>query len=66
MSLDTRVGYSDHTAGSEVPLAAVAMGVEEIERHIMLNKSMEGPGHRVSLDPIELRGISETSGSGMI
>mgnify|MGYP000004551144 CR=1 FL=1 len=51
----TRVGYSDHTVGIEVPVAAVALGAEIIEKHITLDKQMEGPDHRASLDPVEFR-----------
>ena len=49
-----RVGYSDHTLGIEVPIAAVAMGAEVIEKHFTLDKNMEGPDHRASLNPAEL------------
>lgn len=49
------VGYSDHTLGIEVPLAAVAMGAVIIEKHFTLDKSMEGPDHQASLSPDELR-----------
>lgn len=48
------VGYSDHTVGIEIPIAAVAMGARIIEKHFTLDKSMEGPDHRASLDPDEL------------
>lgn len=48
------VGYSDHTQGMEVAIAAVAMGAEVIEKHFTLNKMMEGPDHKASLEPIEL------------
>lgn len=48
------VGYSDHTLGIEVPVAAVAMGASVIEKHFTLDKLMEGPDHRASLDPVEL------------
>lgn len=54
-AFDTRVGYSDHTLGSEVPVAAVALGAEIIEKHITLDKHMEGPDHSASLDPGEFR-----------
>lgn len=43
------VGYSDHTQGIEVPIAAVAMGAIVIEKHFTLDKSMEGPDHKASL-----------------
>ncbi|WP_343689010.1 N-acetylneuraminate synthase [Chitinophaga sp.] len=49
------VGYSDHTLGIEVPVAAVALGAEVIEKHFTLDKEMEGPDHKASLDPAELR-----------
>lgn len=52
-----RVGYSDHTVGIEVPVAAVAMGAQIIEKHFTLDKTMEGPDHRASLDPAELRAM---------
>ncbi|MBI9100072.1 MAG: N-acetylneuraminate synthase, partial [Spirochaetaceae bacterium] len=48
------VGYSDHTRGIEFPIAAVALGATIIEKHITLNKAMEGPDHRASLEPHEL------------
>lgn len=50
-----KVGYSDHTMGIEVPVAAVAMGAEIIEKHFTLDKKMEGPDHKASLDPEELK-----------
>lgn len=49
-----QVGYSDHTVGIEVPIAAVALGAEIIEKHFTLDKNMEGPGHKASLEPQEL------------
>lgn len=49
-----RVGYSDHTLGIEVPVAAVALGAEVIEKHFTLDKNMPGPDHRASLDVDEL------------
>lgn len=49
-----RIGYSDHTKGIEVPIAAVAMGAEIIEKHFTLDKNMEGPDHKASLEPNEL------------
>ncbi len=51
----TRVGYSDHTEGNEVSIAAVAMGAEIIEKHFTLDKKMKGPDHKASLDPQELK-----------
>ena len=50
-----RVGYSDHTMGIEVPIAAVAMGAEIIEKHFTLDRNMEGPDHKASLEPQELK-----------
>ena len=48
------VGYSDHTQGIEVPVAAVAMGASVIEKHFTLDRNMEGPDHKASLEPDEL------------
>lgn len=48
------VGYSDHTPGIEVPIAAVAMGAVLIEKHFTIDRNMEGPDHRASLSPHEL------------
>ena len=48
------VGYSDHTKGIEVPSAAVALGATVIEKHFTLDRNMEGPDHRASLEPDEL------------
>lgn len=52
-----KVGYSDHTEGIEVPIAAVAMGAEVIEKHFTLDKNMEGPDHKASLEPKELKAM---------
>lgn len=49
------VGYSDHTKGVEVPIAAVALGAGVIEKHFTLNNSMEGPDHKASLETEELK-----------
>lgn len=54
-SLHVRVGYSDHTQGIEVPIAAVAMGAEVIEKHFTLDKTLPGPDHKASLEPQELK-----------
>lgn len=51
------VGYSDHTEGIEVPIAAVALGATVIEKHFTLDKHMEGPDHKASLEPSELRAM---------
>lgn len=50
-----QVGYSDHTMGTEIPVAAVAMGAEIIEKHFTLDRTMEGPDHNASLEPAELK-----------
>ncbi|MCT4619054.1 MAG: N-acetylneuraminate synthase [Marinisporobacter sp.] len=49
------VGYSDHTTGIEIPIAAVAMGAKVIEKHFTLDKNMDGPDHKASLNPEELK-----------
>ena len=54
---DCKVGYSDHTLGIDVPIAAVAMGAEIIEKHFTLDKNMEGPDHKASLEPRELKAM---------
>jgi len=51
---DVKFGYSDHTLGIEVPIAAVALGATIIEKHFTLDKKMEGPDHIASLEPTEL------------
>lgn len=51
------VGYSDHTLGIEVPIAAVALGAKVIEKHFTLDKNMQGPDHRASLEPKELKAM---------
>lgn len=53
----TQVGYSDHTLGIEVPVAAVALGATVIEKHFTLNRSMPGPDHQASLEPDELKAM---------
>lgn len=65
------VGYSDHTKGIEVPVAAVALGATVIEKHFTLDRNMEGPDHNASLEPDELaamvssiRHIERALGSG--
>lgn len=52
--IGTKVGYSDHTIGIEVPIAAVAMGACIIEKHFTLDKKLPGPDHKASLEPDEL------------
>ena len=53
----TAFGYSDHTMGIEVPIAAVALGATVIEKHFTLDKMMEGPDHKASLEPNELKAM---------
>lgn len=55
--LGVHVGYSDHTLGIEVPIAAVALGAKVIEKHFTLDKSLPGPDHIASLDPSELKSM---------
>lgn len=52
--LGVRIGYSDHTLGIEVPIAAVALGASVIEKHFTLDRNLPGPDHRASLEPGEL------------
>ncbi|MBD3842644.1 MAG: N-acetylneuraminate synthase [Campylobacterales bacterium] len=54
-AFDIAFGYSDHTLGIEVDIAAVAMGASCIEKHFTLDKTMEGPDHKASLEPDELK-----------
>ena len=51
------VGYSDHTGGIEIALAAVALGAQVIEKHFTLDRTMEGPDHKASLEPPELKSM---------
>ena len=53
--LDVKIGYSDHTLGVEVPVAAVTLGAKIIEKHFTLDRSLEGPDQRASLNPKELK-----------
>ena len=55
--LGVPVGYSDHTEGPEVALAAVALGACVLEKHVTLDRSMPGPDHRASLEPEELAAL---------
>lgn len=71
-TFDIRVGYSDHTRGIEVPIAAAAMGASVIEKHFTLDRQMEGPDHKASLEPDELiamvqaiRNIEKALGDGI-
>lgn len=53
--LNVAIGYSDHTLGIEIPIAAVAMGAKIIEKHFTLDRNLEGPDHKASLEPSELK-----------
>ena len=55
-----KVGYSDHTLGIEVPIAAVALGARVIEKHFTIDRSLPGPDHRASLEPAELKAMVST------
>ncbi len=55
--LDVSFGYSDHTLGIEVDIAAVALGASCIEKHFTLDRNMEGPDHKASLEPQELKAM---------
>lgn len=68
----TKVGYSDHTKGIEVPIAAVAMGATVIEKHFTLDRTLPGPDHVASLEPNEMqqmvsaiRNIEQAMGNGL-
>ena len=56
----SRTGYSDHTLGIEVPVAAVALGAKVIEKHFTLDKTLPGPDHQASLEPQELKLMIES------
>jgi len=54
---NVKIGYSDHTLGIEVPIGAVALGANVIEKHFTLDRTMKGPDHACSLEPIELKNM---------
>ncbi len=71
-ALKVKIGYSDHTTGIIIPIAAAALGAEVIEKHFTLDKSMKGPDHKASLEPqefkqmvISIRNIEEAMGNGI-
>jgi len=71
-AFDVAVGYSDHTAGIEVPIAAVALGATVIEKHLTLDRNLPGPDHKASLEPDEfaamvsaIRNIEQAMGDGI-
>jgi N,N'-diacetyllegionaminate synthase len=57
---NVNIGYSDHTKGIEVPIAAVALGATVIEKHFTLDRNMEGPDHKASLEPNELKAMVDS------
>jgi N,N'-diacetyllegionaminate synthase len=57
---EVKVGYSDHTLGIEIPIAAVALGASVIEKHFTLDRNLPGPDHKASLEPDELREMIKT------
>jgi N,N'-diacetyllegionaminate synthase len=70
--LGVAVGYSDHTLGIEIPVAAVALGANMIEKHFTLDRTLPGPDHAASLEPDELkamvtaiRNIEKAKGDGL-
>lgn len=71
--LGVQIGYSDHTQGIEVPIAAVALGATVIEKHFTLDRNLPGPDHKASLEPAELKAMVQAirniekaiSGSGI-
>jgi N,N'-diacetyllegionaminate synthase len=71
-SFGVKVGYSDHTLGIEVAIAAVALGASVIEKHFTLDRNMPGPDHKASLEPTELaamvaaiRNVEQALGDGV-
>jgi sialic acid synthase SpsE len=56
-ALKVAIGYSDHTLGIEIPIAAAALGAKCIEKHFTLDRNMEGPDHLASLEPAELKSM---------
>ena len=58
--LNVSVGYSDHTLGIEIPIAAVALGATVIEKHLTLDRNMPGPDHRASLEPTQFKSMVES------
>ena len=72
LSFNVAVGYSDHTEGIAVPIAAVALGATMIEKHLTLDRTMPGPDHQASLEPDQfasmvrgIRSIEQAMGDGV-
>ena len=71
-AFDVKIGFSDHTPGIEIPIAAVALGAEIIEKHFTLDRNMKGPDHKASLEPNEfaamvkaIRNVEKSLGTGI-
>ena len=71
-AFNTKVGYSDHTLGIEISVAAAALGAQVIEKHFTLSRELEGPDHKASLEPLELselvrsiRNVENALGNGI-
>lgn len=60
VALGVEVGYSDHTPGIEIPIAAVALGARVIEKHFTLDRTLPGPDHQASLEPHELKAMVDS------
>jgi sialic acid synthase SpsE len=56
-ALNVSIGYSDHTLGIEIPIAAVALGATVIEKHFTVDRNLPGPDHKASLEPAELKSM---------
>lgn len=59
-AFNIKVGYSDHTMGIEIPIAAVVLGAKVIEKHFTISRDMDGPDHKASLEPQELKQMVES------
>ena len=71
-SFDVAVGYSDHTEGIVIPIAAVAMGATVIEKHLTLDRNLPGPDHKASIEPDQfasmvtgIRSLEQALGNGI-
>ena len=59
-ALKVKVGYSDHTTGIEIPIAAVALGAKGIEKHLTIDKTLVGPDHQASIEPKQLKAMIDS------
>jgi N,N'-diacetyllegionaminate synthase len=55
-----KIGYSDHTVGTDIPIAAVALGATVIEKHFTLDRNLPGPDHKASMEPAEFKNMVES------